>query len=66
SQNGSEEASWGGTEGGNWRGERKQTNHRMNPTWLIGALFEFLTRIGVGWLAKVLTPQPPSGLCGCR
>jgi hypothetical protein len=35
-------------------------NHRMHATWLIGALFEFLTRIEVGWLAKVFTPQPPS------
>gem|GEM_PF-4456603 len=31
-------------------------NHRVNPTWLIGALFKFLTRIGVSSLAKALTP----------
>ena len=35
----------------------------MNATWLIGALFEFLTCIEVGWLAEVLTPHPPSALC---
>jgi len=34
----------------------------VNPTWLIGALFKFLTRIGVISLAKALTPQSPSGL----
>jgi hypothetical protein len=38
-------------------------NNRMNTTWLISALFESLTRIEVGWLAKVLTPHPPSTLC---
>jgi hypothetical protein len=34
----------------------KSPNHSINPTWLIGVLFEFLTRIGVGWLVEVLTP----------
>jgi hypothetical protein len=35
-------------------------NHVLEAIWLIGALFEFLTRIGVVCLAKVLTPHPPS------
>jgi hypothetical protein len=43
--------------------------HRVSPPTpvagkrLIGALFEFLTRIEVSWLAQVLTLQPPSALC---
>jgi len=28
--------------------------------------FNVSTRISVSWLAKILTPHPPSGLCGCR
>jgi hypothetical protein len=31
-------------------------NKRMNPTWLISALFNCSTRIAVSWLVKVLTP----------
>ncbi|MEE8391712.1 MAG: hypothetical protein V3S14_13085 [Anaerolineae bacterium] len=41
-----------------------RANPRMHATWLIGALFEFLTRIEVSFVANVLTPQPPSTLCG--
>jgi hypothetical protein len=32
----------------------------------MGAFFNFLTHIGVGWLARVLTPHPPSALCTSR
>jgi len=35
----------------------------MNATWLISALFNGSTRIGVSWQAEALTPQPPSALC---
>ena len=35
-------------------------NPRMHATWLIGALFEFLTRISVHFPATALTPYPPS------
>ena len=35
-------------------------NPRMHATWLIGALFEFLTRIAVHFPATALTPHPPS------
>ena len=34
----------------------------LNPAWLIGAIFKFLTRTGVSWLAKALTPHSPSGV----
>jgi len=36
-------------------------NPSLHPTWLIGALFKFLTRILVHLVAMVLTPHPPSG-----
>ena len=37
-----------------------QANPVLEATWLISALFEFLTRIGVVCFAKALTPHPPS------
>jgi hypothetical protein len=43
--------------------KRNAANHRMNATWLIGALFKFLARISGSLLAEVLTPHPPSALC---
>lgn len=36
-------------------------NPRLQPTWLIDAFSQVLTRIGVDFIAKVLTTQPPSG-----
>jgi len=41
--------------------QQKAPNQRMHATWLIGALFKFLTRILVHFVATALTPQPPSG-----
>ena len=35
--------------------------HRLQPTWLIGALFKFLARILVHFPATALTPQPLGG-----
>jgi len=40
---------------------RLPPNHRLQPTWLIGALLSFFTRISVHFVATVLTPHPPSG-----
>ena len=35
-----------------------------HPIGLIGALFNVSTRIPVSFVAKMLTPHPPSALCG--
>jgi len=40
---------------------RGRPNKRLQPTWLIGAFFQVLTRIAVSFLATVLTTHPPSG-----
>jgi hypothetical protein len=40
--------------------EKRRANNALHATWLIGALSKSFTRIGVCWLAKVLTPHPPS------
>ena len=36
-------------------------NPRLHLTWLRSALSDIFTRIGVDWLAKDLTAQPPGG-----
>ena len=39
----------------------KPPNKRLQPTWLISALYNASTRIAVSCLAEVFTPYPPSG-----
>ncbi len=52
-------------------GERKsqrmrsgQANHVLEATWLVGAFSRVSTRIVVSLVTNVLTPHPPSALCG--